>query len=34
MPELDWAWGYPAFWAVTIGVVAGLLWYFKRKDWI
>ncbi len=34
MPELDWAWGYPAFWGVTLVVVAGLLWFFKRKDWI
>jgi magnesium transporter len=34
MPELDWAWGYPAFWAVAVTTVAGLLWYFRRKDWI
>lgn len=34
MPELDWAWGYPTFWGITLAVVGGLLWYFKRRDWI
>ena len=34
MPELYWTWGYPAFWGVTVVTTLGLLWYFKRKDWL
>jgi len=34
MPELDWTWGYPAFWGVSVVSTLGLLWYFKRKDWL
>lgn len=34
MPELGWQWGYPAFWAVTVVVGGGLVWYFRRKDWL
>ena len=33
MPELKWAWGYPAIWGIMIGVTLGMLWYFKRKKW-
>jgi magnesium transporter len=34
MPELKWAWGYPAIWGVFISTTAGLLYYFRRKGWI
>lgn len=34
MPELEWYWGYPAVWAVMIGVAGGLLLFFKRKGWL
>lgn len=34
MPELEWAWGYPAFWAVSILLAGGLLLLFKKKDWL
>lgn len=34
MPELDWAWGYPAAWLVMIGLGAGMLAYFRRKRWL
>lgn len=34
MPELEWAWGYPAFWVVSIVLAGGLLLLFKRKDWL
>lgn len=34
MPELQWAYGYPAFWAVTIVVAGALLVFFKRKGWL
>lgn len=33
MPELGWEWGYPMVWVVMIGVVVGMLTYFKRKGW-
>lgn len=34
MPELEWHWGYPAVWGLMIAVVAGLLIYFKKKNWL
>ena len=33
MPELNWRWGYPAFWAVIVAMAAGMIAYFKRKRW-
>ncbi len=33
MPELEWRWGYPLFWAVIVAVSAGMLIVFKRKKW-
>ncbi|RMH19086.1 MAG: magnesium and cobalt transport protein CorA [Gemmatimonadetes bacterium] len=34
MPELAVRWAYPAVWAVMLGVVAGMLWYFRRRGWL
>ncbi len=34
MPELDWKYGYAAFWVIVIAVTIGLLFFFKRKKWI
>jgi magnesium transporter len=34
MPELDFAWGYPAALGVMLAVVVGCLWWFRRKGWI
>lgn len=34
MPELHWAWGYPATWGVMLLVAGGLLIAFKRKGWM
>ena len=34
MPELDWYWGYPAFWVVAAVLAGVLLILFKRKDWL
>jgi magnesium transporter len=34
MPELKWRWGYPALWAVFIGVSVFLLGFFKKKGWL
>jgi magnesium transporter len=33
MPELKWAWGYPAIWGVFILTSGSLFLYFKRKGW-
>jgi magnesium transporter len=33
MPELNWAYGYPAFWVVMIVVGGGMAVYFYRKRW-
>jgi magnesium transporter len=34
MPELRWAFGYPAIWALMIGLGAGILLWFRRKGWL
>jgi len=34
MPELGWAYGYPAVLAVMAAMVAGLLAYFWRRGWL
>ena len=34
MPELHWYYGYPMVWLLFIGVVAGMLYWFRRKRWI
>lgn len=34
MPELTWRYGYPAVWAVMIVIAGGMLFYFKRKNWL
>jgi len=34
MPELGWAWGYPAILSLMGLVAAGLLLFFKRRGWL
>jgi magnesium transporter len=34
MPELNWRWGYPVFWVAILALGGGLLWLFRRKDWL
>jgi len=34
MPELTAHWGYPAVWAVMLGIVWGMLRFFRRRQWI
>jgi len=34
MPELNWAWGYPAVWAAMLAVTLAMLWFFRRRKWI
>lgn len=33
MPELEWPWAYPVLWIVMIGLAAGMLAYFRRRQW-
>jgi magnesium transporter len=34
MPELRWAWGYPAALGLMAAIAGGLLVFFRRKGWI
>jgi magnesium transporter len=34
MPELKWAWGYPAVMVGIVGVIGWLYWRFKRNGWL
>jgi magnesium transporter len=34
MPELKWRYGYAMVWVLMAGITAGLIWYFKKKEWI
>ncbi len=33
MPELNWAFGYPAAWGLMLVITVSMLYYFKRKGW-
>jgi magnesium transporter len=33
MPELNWRWGYPLFWAAIVAMAAGMIAFFKRRRW-
>ena len=34
MPQLQWKYGYPAVILVSVGIVAALVIYFKKKKWL
>jgi magnesium transporter len=34
MPELHWRWGYPAIMGLMFAMGLGMLYWFRRKDWI
>ncbi|PHX91685.1 MAG: hypothetical protein CK532_06945 [Flavobacteriales bacterium] len=34
MPELESSWGYPAIWALMIGIVVFIYIWFRRKKWL
>lgn len=33
MPELNWQYGYFAFWGLMFVLIITMIWYFKKKDW-
>jgi magnesium transporter len=33
-PEIHWRYGYCYVWGVFILIVLGMLWYFRRREWI
>lgn len=33
MPELDWHYGYFITWAIMIGIVVGMVLFFKKRGW-
>ena len=34
MPELEWRWSYPVIIVVSLLIVVGCLWFFKKKKWL
>lgn len=34
MPELHWQWAYPLLWTVFVGITVGLVFYFRKKQWL
>jgi hypothetical protein len=32
-PELEWEYGYFAVWALFVGVVGIMFYFFKKKNW-
>lgn len=34
LPELQWRYAYPTFWALALLIAGGLLYYFRRKRWL
>lgn len=34
MPELGFAWSYPAVWGIMLTLAIGMLWFFRRKGWL
>jgi magnesium transporter len=34
MPELEWYLGYPLALFLMFALSAGIVWMFKRKDWL
>ncbi len=34
MPELHWRYGYLMVWVIMGLVIAGMLWFFRRRRWL
>ena len=33
-PEIEWVWGYPMFWGVSIVTALGMVIWFRRRRWL
>jgi magnesium transporter len=34
LPELGFEYGYIMFWCIAVLIGGGLLWFFRRKNWL
>ncbi len=34
LPELEWQWGYPLFWVVSLAIAAAMLAWFRARGWL
>ena len=34
MPELDWQYGYPVFWILTMVIFVSMIIWFKTRKWL
>ncbi len=34
MPELEWPFGYPMFWALSLGIAVSMVWSMRRRGWL
>lgn len=34
MPELETKWGYPGVIGLSVAIIIGGLWFFKKKKWL
>jgi magnesium transporter len=34
LPELEWWWSYPTFWAVCLALAGGMVIWFRRRGWL
>jgi magnesium transporter len=34
LPELEWHWGYAAFWGVSAAIAGAMVAWFRRKGWL
>ncbi|MBN1327039.1 MAG: magnesium/cobalt transporter CorA [Candidatus Cloacimonetes bacterium] len=34
LPELNWKWAYPVWWGISLLLISGMLFYFRRKNWL
>ena len=34
LPELKWHWAYSVLWVIMLGIVIGILVYFRHKKWL
>jgi magnesium transporter len=34
MPELDWRWAYPVIWLIFLSLAGGMIYMFRRRQWL